>query len=161
MKIQSQAAIEIKASPEKVFDFATNLENLPKVFKGYGVIPAICKAEIAGGGEMQQGITRRVTNSDGSIIDEEIITLKRPTKQTYRLVKGFKPPFSFLVKSGGGDWTFSPSPNAANSTFLTWEFYFELTSPLAYPIMAFIMSSYFQKAQQLCLNEIKKNLETP
>lgn len=161
MKIQSKAAIEIKASPEKVFDYATNLENLPKVFKGYGVIPAICKAEIADGGEMQQGVTRRITNSDGSIIDEEILTLKRPTKQTYRLVKGFKPPFSYLVKSGGGDWTFTPTPNTTNSTFITWEFYFELTSPLAYPIMAFIMSSYFQKAQQLCLNEIKKNLETP
>ncbi len=161
MKIQSQAAIEIKASPEKVFDYATNLENLPKVFKGYRVIPAISKAEIAGKGEMQQGVTRRVTNSDNSIIDEEIIALKRPTKQIYRLVKGFKPPFSFLVKSGGGDWTFTPTPNTTNSTFITWEFYFELTSPLAYPIMAFIMSRYFQKAQQLCLNEIKKNLETP
>ncbi|HEY9811818.1 MAG TPA: SRPBCC family protein [Halomicronema sp.] len=161
MKIYSKADIEIQATPEEVFDFATNVENLPKVFKGYGVIPSIIKAEIVGGIEMQQGVTRRVTNSDNSIIDEEIIILKKPTKQTYQLVKGFKPPFSFLVKKGGGDWTFSPIANTPKLTFLNWEFYFELTSPLAYPIMAFIMSAYFQKAQQLCLKEIKKNLENP
>lgn len=156
MKVQSRASIEINALPETVFDCATSPENLPKFFKGYGAIPGILNVEIVGGGETREGVIRRVTNSDNSIIDEEIINLKRPTKQTYKLSSGFKPPFSFLVSAGGGDWTFTPSNN---STILVWEFYFELTSILAYPLMEFIMSAYFQKAQQLCLNEIKKYVE--
>jgi ribosome-associated toxin RatA of RatAB toxin-antitoxin module len=156
MKVHSQASIEIKAFPEKVFDFAIAVTTLPKVFKGYGVIPGIRSAEIVGGGEMREGAIRRVINSDNSVIDEEIIQLTRPTKQTYKLMGGFKPPFSFLVRSGGGDWTFTPSHD---STTITWAFYFELTSPLAYPLMGFIMSAYFQKAQQHCLAEIKKYVE--
>ncbi|HAZ44162.1 MAG TPA: SRPBCC family protein [Cyanobacteria bacterium UBA11371] len=156
MKVQSQASIEIKASPAQVFDFATAVSTLPKVFKGYGVIPAIRSAEIVGGGEMRGGAIRRVTNSDNSAIDEEIIQLTRPTKQTYKIVSGFKPPFSYLIRYGGGDWTFTPSND---STIVTWKFYFELTSVLAYPIMAFIMSAQFQKAQQICLTEIKKYVE--
>lgn len=156
MKVQSQASIEIKASPEQVFDFATAVSTLPKVFKGYGVIPGIRSAEIVGGGEMREGAIRRVTNSDSSAIDEEIIQLTRPTKQVYKLIGGFKPPFSYLVRYGGGDWTFTPSND---STIVNWKFYFELTSALAYPLMALIMSSQFQKAQQLCLAEIKKSVE--
>ncbi|MFB2977764.1 SRPBCC family protein [Microseira sp. BLCC-F43] len=156
MKVQSQASIEIKASPEQVFDFATAVSSLPKVFKGYGVIPAIRSAEIVGGGEMRSGVIRRVTNYDNSVIDEEIIKLTRPTKQTYKIVSGFKPPFSYLVRSGGGDWTLTPSND---STIVTWKFYFEVTSVLAYPIVALIMSAQFQKAQQSCLAEIKKYVE--
>ncbi len=156
MKVQSRASIEINALPEKVFDFATAPDNLPKLFKGYGVIPGILNVEIVGDSETREGVIRRVTNLDNSIIDEEIIELKRPTKQTYKLISGFNPPLSFLVRSGAGDWTFTPSNN---STILVWEFYFELTSILAYPLMAFIMSAYFHKAQQLCLSEIKKYVE--
>lgn len=156
MKVQSRASIEINALPEIVFDCATAPDNLPKFFKGYGVIPGILSVEIVGGGEMREGVIRRVKNLDNSIIDEEIINLKRPTKQTYKLISGFKPPFSFLVRSGGGDWTFTLSHN---STILVWEFYFELTSILASPLMTFIMSVFFQKAQQLCLNKIKKYVE--
>lgn len=157
MKVQSQASIEINALPETVFDCATAPNNLPKFFKGYGVIPGILSVEIVGGGETREGVIRRVTNLDNSIIDEEIIELKRPTKQTYKLISGFKPPFSFLVRSGGGDWTLTPFNN---STILVWEFYFQLSSILAYPLMAFIMWAYFQKAQQLCLSEIKKYVES-
>lgn len=156
MKVQSQASIEIKALPAQVFDFATAVSTLPKVFKGYGVIPAISSAEIVGGGEMREGAIRRVTNSDNSVIDEEIIQLTRPNKQVYKLTSGFKPPLSYLIRYGGGDWTFTLSNDA---TIVTWKFYFELTSVLAYPIMALIMSAQFQKAQQRCLAEIKKYVE--
>jgi ribosome-associated toxin RatA of RatAB toxin-antitoxin module len=156
MKVQSQAAIAIKAVPEQVFDFATAVPNLPKVFKGYGAIPGIRRAEIVGGGEMREGAIRRVTNTDNSVIDEEIIKLNRPTQQTYKLISGFKPPFSFLIRSGAGDWTFVPSND---STIVTWKFNFELTSVLAYPMMALIVSVFFQQAQQRCLAEIKQYVE--
>lgn len=158
MKVQAQASVEIGALPEKVFDFATEVSTLPKVFKGYGAIPAILSAEIVNGGEMRVGAIRRVTNSDTSVIEEEIIQLRRPVKHSYKLIGGFKPPFSFLIRSGGGDWTLMPFNG---STIVIWKFYFELTSIFAYPLMAFMMSAFFQKAQQRCLNEIKKYVENP
>lgn len=152
MQVYTGVSQEIKASPERVFELATAIATLPKVFKGYGPIPAIVDAEIVGGGEIREGAIRRVKNSDGSVIDEEIICLKRPEKQVYRLLRGFKPPFSLLVRSGGGDWTFSTFDGG---TSITWKFYFELTSFLAYPLMALIMKRYFRQALQDCLYQIK------
>lgn len=157
MKLQTNASIEIQASPETVFDFSTNHLNLPKVFKGYGPIPAIIKAETLGNQPLQTGSIRRVYNADGSVIDEKIIELSRPTQQKYQLVRGFKPPFSWLFQCAGGDWTFSPT---ASGTLVEWKFNFVLTSPIVYPIAGILIHAFFVKAQQQCLTNIKHLIET-
>jgi hypothetical protein len=49
MLVKTNALVEIAASPAVVFDFVTSLSNLPKVFRGYGLIPAIIKADTKSG----------------------------------------------------------------------------------------------------------------
>lgn len=155
MLAKTNASVEIPASPEVVFDCVTSLSALPKVFRGFGPIPAIIKADMADGGEMREGGVRRVENSDASVIEEEIVTLKKPERQTYRLVRGFKFPISLLINSGGGDWKFTPT---TNGTRIDWEFYFVLTSGLFYPLGFLLVVVFMNKAMQQCLDNIKEYL---
>jgi hypothetical protein len=158
MLVKTNALVEIAASPEVVFDFVTSLSNLPKVFRGYGPIPAIIKAEMADGGEMREGGVRRIENSDSSVIDEEIITFKKPERQSYRLVRGFKFPISLLIEFGGGDWNFTAT---AKGTRIDWAFYFMLTSPVFYPLGLLLVQVFMQKAMQQCLDNIQEYLANP
>lgn len=155
MLVKTNALVEIPASPEIVFDFVTSLSNLPKVFRGFGPIPAIVKAEMADGGEMREGGVRRIENSDGSVIDEEMISFQKPERQSYRLVRGFKFPISLLIESGGGDWKFTATPKG---TRIDWEFYFMLTSPVLYPVGLLLVQVFMQKAMQQCLDNIQQSL---
>jgi Polyketide cyclase / dehydrase and lipid transport len=155
MLVKTNALVEIAASPAVVFDFVTSLSNLPKVFRGYGLIPAIIKAEMADGREMREGGVRRIENSDGSVIDEEIIAFKKRERQTYRLVRGFKFPISLLIDSGGGDWKFTAIPKG---TRIDWEFYFMLTSPVFYPVGLLLVQVFMQKSMQQCLDDIQEYL---
>ncbi len=152
MLVKTNALVEISASPEVVFDFVTSLSNLPKVFRGFGPIPAIMKAEMADSGGMREGGVRRIENSDASVIEEEIITFQRPERQTYRLVRGFKFPISLLIESGGGDWKFTAT---AKGTRIDWEFYFVLTSGFFYPVGLLLVQVFMNKAMQQCLDTIK------
>lgn len=156
MLVKTNALVEVSASPEIVFDFVTSLSNLPKVFRGFGPIPAIIKAEMVDGGEMREGGVRRIENSDGSVIDEEIITFNKTGRQTYRLVRGFKFPISLLIESGGGDWKFTAT---AKGTRIDWEFYFMLTSGLFYPVGLLLVQVFMQTAMQQCLDNIQECLE--
>ncbi|WP_293349629.1 MULTISPECIES: SRPBCC family protein [unclassified Microcoleus] len=155
MLVKTNALVEIPASPEIVFDFVTSLSNLPKVFRGFGPIPAIVKAEMADGGEMREGGVRRIENSDGSVIDEEMISFQKPERQSYRLVRGFKFPISLLIESGGGDWKFTATEKG---TRIDWEFYFMLTSPVLYPVGLLLVQVFMQKAMQQCLDNIQQSL---
>ncbi|MCC3450749.1 MAG: SRPBCC family protein [Microcoleus sp. PH2017_29_MFU_D_A] len=155
MLVKTNALVEIPASPEVVFDFVASLSNVPKSFRGFGLIPAIIKAEMADGGEMREGGVRQIKHSDGSVIDEEIITFKKPERQTYRLVRGFKFPISLLIESGGGDWKFTTTEKG---TRIDWEFYFMLTSPVFYPVGLLLVQVFMQKAMQQCLDNIQQSL---
>jgi hypothetical protein len=156
MKIETEASIVVMRDPETVFDFATAPGNMPAVFTGYGPIPAIEKVENIDDDETKAGTIRLVINSDGSVIEEEVLEFSRPHVQQYRLNQGFRPPFSFLVRSGGGHWTFD---RQGDQTHIVWKFYFELTNPLVYPIASVIVRRHFQRAMRVCLSNIKAQVE--
>lgn len=147
----------IYAPARTVFSVATDLENLPKVFRGFGPIPGIQRAWMQDGGAMREGGIRMVENSDGSIIDEEIITLIRPLRMQYRLRSGFAFPFSLLVSGAVSDWAFTQRSNG--DTRITWRVTFETRSRLAYPFVWLILRLFFVRAQADCLKRIKALVE--
>ena len=69
--------------------------------------------------------------TDGAVLEEVILAYDPPVKHRYRWTGGVKPPFSFLVRSGTGNWDFNETDGGTRSV---WTYTFELTSPLAYPL---------------------------
>ena len=156
MNIQTSVQIIINADVERVFDYSIDCQNLPMLFTGYQSIPAILSATTTDGLPLHEGSMRIVNNSDGSAITEIITTLQRPTVQAYKLIRGFKPPFAWLVHSASGEWSYK----ATNSgTHITWTFEFKMQHLLAYLFFLAVVKRPFQTAQRICLENLKRAVE--
>ncbi|AFZ27565.1 Polyketide cyclase / dehydrase and lipid transport [Cylindrospermum stagnale PCC 7417] len=158
MKITTIAEIMIKADIEDVFDSSTDDQNLPRYFTGYKLIPAIVSARTTDSLPLHQGSKRIITNRDGSEIVELITALKRPAIQEYKLIQGFKPPFSLLVDSAAGRWLYT---SGDSGTRIVWNFEFKMKNYLAYLFFLVAVKMAFQKAQVICLENLKSFLESP
>jgi hypothetical protein len=110
------------------------------------------KSEVVDGGALAIGAIRRVTNSDGSVIDEEIVELERPTLQRYRLVRGFRGAAKLMVRGAHGRWVLEAR---AGQTVIAWTFTFELRSVVAWPFGA-LMRRPFRRAMQKALAETRR-----
>ena len=110
MIVSTDAAAKIRATPERVFDVANDLENIAQAFVGYGPIPGTVRAEVIGGGVLAQGTSRRVYTSDGHDVVEEMLVFDRASAVAYRLT-GISAPFSLLVRFARADWKFTETPD--------------------------------------------------
>ena len=70
------AEILIRRCPEEVFDFITAPDAVGKSFDGHGPIPGSERSEVLGEESMRNGSIRRVHNTDGTVVDEEILSLE-------------------------------------------------------------------------------------
>lgn len=156
MHVQTAARVLVAAPLEKVYALATDLENFHKYFKGSGPIPAVRRVVWRENLQPVPGAIRDVHNSDGSIIVEELLALVPLQRHRYRLVSGFKPPFSWWIDHAEGDWHFSRSGEEAG---ITWDYRFVLRSPLAWPVVSPIVHLFFRRAMQACLLAMKAELE--
>ena len=156
MQIQTRAQITINAPIEQVFDASIECQNLPLFFTGYQAIPAIVSAKTGDGQPLHEGSLRLVTNRDGSVIEEIITTLNRPTVQEYQLIRGFKPPFAWLVRSASGTWEYT---TLGTHTQVTWTFVFETPHIVADLVFRGLVQRPFQHAQAICLGNIKTFIE--
>jgi len=152
---KARATMSIARSRADVFAYLTRPDTIPEVFHGHGLIPGATQAELVSTGGMRKGAVRQVTNSDGSVIEEEITELEAPSKQSYMLRRGMRFPFSALVRRAGGDWTVREEGDGAH---IEWTFTFELTTPLLWPIVAPLRRD-FQIAMRKALLRKREILE--
>lgn len=155
MEISTRVSRVMAAAPEKVYDFATDPDVFHTIFPGNALVPAVEKVSLADPGPAQVGRLRHVDNSDGSRITELILALDRPSRHHYRLVEGFRPPFSWLVKTAEGDWSFVAEDGG---TRVTWVYSFQLRSPLAAPLTLPIVRVFFRGAMARCLDLMSRAL---
>jgi hypothetical protein len=160
MQIDCHAQQTIPCSAQAVFDLMVDSKRFPATFTGYGPIPAIRSIEIAG--PLTNGTLRRIHNADGSILIEQVTTIEPPIRHAYTLT-GFSLPFSMLVTRGDADWSVAES--AAKSK-VEWRYTFTLTTPLVYPLCAFVIGFFMRRAMQRCLDNMARvlvagRLETP
>lgn len=156
MQIQTNAQIIVNAELESVFNASIDCQNLPRFFTGYKAIPAILSAKTVDGLPLHDGSIRIVDNSDGSSIEEVIVSLNRPNSQEYKLVRGFKPPFAWLVRTASGKWEYK---TLDSQTRVIWNFYFEIPNIFAYLVFRLLVKQPFQKAQEICLKNLKQYVE--
>ncbi|SRR5260221_2106877 len=136
MKLAAHAEQRISRAPEGVFDFAC--ESLPRFLHPVGLLPGLEAVEMHDGALLGKGARRRVTMTDKSTIDEEVLVYERPKKHVYRWLRA-PSPFSVLVRSGEADWTFTPD---GSGTHVDWVYTFELTTPLVYPLAALVIMAF-------------------
>jgi len=147
MQLHTQATVTTAMTPGQAYAQATDAASFSRYFKGAGPVPAVNNVEWESAAQ-GVGARRRVHNSDGSIIIEEVLELSAPRRHRYRLVSGFKPPFSWMVKWAEGDWRFTPE---GAGTRIEWHYYFELRSVAVAPLVLPIVHVFFRRAMQDCL----------
>jgi hypothetical protein len=155
MKLRTRAAIVIHRPRAEVFDHAVAGQTMARTLRRYGPIPGIERSEMSGGADLVAGAERRVAMSDGSVIDEEILEAVRPRVHRYRWVRGLRPPFSLLVRTGEACWTFSDAEGGG--TEVEWLYVFQLRSLLAFPAAAPVML-LFRRWMQRGLDRIRAEL---
>lgn len=130
MEIVTAVDVILPRSLEDVWTASATLENLPKTWGAVAPIPGVRACEVDGGGQLTAGKVRIVHLTDGTTSREEILELIPRSRHRYKLV-GLAPPFSWLVRWGIADWTFSAIDGG---TRIQWSYTFTLTTPLAWPI---------------------------
>lgn len=148
------ASRTIRATPQATFALTLDPERFPAVFRGYGPIPAIRAITLHAPPAI--GATRELRNSDGSKPVERITALDAPRRHAY-VLSGLAAPFSWLVRAGHADWTFE---RRDSGTHVRWEYRFELTSALAWPLAAPLLHLFFVRAMRRCLAAMAASLES-
>jgi hypothetical protein len=153
MKIEIDEEIEIDASTERAFAYATDIANLSS-FVGYGPIPGIVSATYVSGRAAALGTARQIVNADGTTHDEVYIEFDSPRRYLVE-IKGLQPPFSLLVKSARDEFVFVPG---RGGTEIRRKFTFFLAGLAAYPAAAALVP-FMRRAIRLNLVNIKAGLE--
>jgi len=97
MRLNTSATIDIAQPRDTVFDFACACETYVKLFRPRGSIAGVAAAQILDGA-LRAGARRRMTLTDGAVIDEDVVAFDRPTRHTYRWTGGLRAPARFLVR---------------------------------------------------------------
>lgn len=137
-----------------VFALIVNPVLFPLLFVGYAFIPAIRSIELDG--PLAVGATRRIHNTDGSVLTECVDVLDPPNHHVYTL-SGFRVPFSWLVTRGVAEWRISA--DAAGSK-VRWDYTFTLTSILAYLPATLVLRVFMARAMRICLMNMANALAT-
>jgi len=136
MHISTSTSIVIPRPREEVFAFSCRNDTYERNLRPLGPVAGVQTAEFFEGHSLAEGSKRRITLTDGSVLEEVILDYAPPTKHRYRWSKGLKGPFAFLVRSGTGSWDFT---EVDAGTRIDWGYDFELKSPLVYPLAMPIM----------------------
>jgi uncharacterized protein YndB with AHSA1/START domain len=136
MKISTSASIVVPKPREEVFDFCCRNETFTRHLRARMPVAGVQGAEFFEGHSLKAGDHRRITLTDGSVLDEEILDYEPPALHRYRWSKGLKGPFALLVQSGTGTWDFS---EVDGGTRIDWSYDFVLKTALAYPLAFPIM----------------------
>jgi hypothetical protein len=136
MKISTSASIVVPKPREEVFDFGGRNETFTRHLRARMPVAGVQGAEFFEGHSLKAGDHRRITLTDGSVLDEEILDYEPPALHRYRWSKGLKGPFALLVRSGTGTWDFT---EVDGGTRIDWSYDFVLKTALAYPLAFPIM----------------------
>lgn len=149
-----------KVSTELAFDAIVPIP-LPKMFVGYGPLPAVTGTRDLTGGWDHVGATRTVDLADGSSAREQIVVYERPRYFAYR-VSDFTNSLGALVHGVRGELWFSPATD--DTTEIRWRYTFEprsLRRPIVALVLARLWRRYARKAIALAVDEAERRGSAP
>ena len=140
----------VELNRDRLFDFFIPIE-LPKIFRGYGLLPAVVKVSQQTGAWDVTGHSRTVHLSDGSTVYEEVTTCDRPELFSYKLSK-FTGIFGLLVAKAIGGWRFNAITD--RTTEVIWEYSFYAKGTLAYLILKPMLELIFQRYMEQIVEDL-------
>lgn len=152
--VQTVVEQSFACSKEVAFAQATNLEEFPEFFKGYGPIPKVVKCELLSPLPVRVGSERLITNADGSKLLEKVEVFEPGLEHRYRIETGFVPPFSWLVKAAVGHWSYEDDGRGSK---VRWRYRFELKSHWMIPLVGIVVHVFFKRAMSHCLKEMQRS----
>lgn len=140
MHLDATIELTVEYSPERVFDLVGDHRNFPRTIAKTALVPGVVRSDpLPGSAESGVGTRRRLTLTDGSFMDEEVIAFTRPSEHSYRWLKAPPMPIGLIVRGAQGSWRFAPDPRG---TRIHWSYRFELSSPLALPFALPLVAAF-------------------
>lgn len=152
MKISCHVERSLPCRPEVAFAMATDADRLPSFFTGFGPIPAIRGVRLHA--PLAVGSARSVHNADGTVLQETITAHDPPVSHAYTL-RGFTPPFSWLVSSGEANWIITGHEFGAR---VSWDYEFTVTRQWRWPLAALLVKLFMTPAMHRCLKNMERAL---
>ena len=106
MNVLLHAERKIRASPEAVYALSIDARRFPAVFPGFGPIPGLRRITLDAPPAV--GVTRKLEDNNGLVLNERITALDPGRRHAYTL-SGLHPPLAWFVRTGRADWTFAPA----------------------------------------------------
>ena len=153
MHIQTVAQENMCGSQESVWAVITDFARFPSFFNGFVVIPSVERVEVLYE-EPVAGGKRLVHNSDGSVLEEELLVFTPSSEHRYRLFGGFTFPFSWMIHEAQATW--SCSKVSDTQTRVSWTYRFHVRSLLLAPLTYVVVKLFFTRAMSLCLQSMSK-----
>ena len=153
MIVSNTESVVVAAPAQAVFDHAFDPTGLAALLQGWGPVPAVTRVERLDSGPYVIGSQRRIHNSDGSVLDEEVLVHEPPLRHGYRLFGKFGGLARLLVREGRGDWEFRETDDG--QTVVRWRYEFTLTSALAWPLGVVMMKVAFANMQRGALGRLR------
>lgn len=119
--ISTSASVLIPRPREEVFEVATDSTNAADLLRSRGPFAGISKVELYEGQTLTKGARRRITMTDGAVLEEVILDYEPPVRHRYGWTGGAQFPFSLLVRSGTGNWDFTEEEGG---TRIVWTYTF-------------------------------------
>ncbi len=143
--IYARVAKTVEVDRERLFDYFIPIE-LPHIFTGFGLLPAVVKVSGQTGNWDIPGHSRTVHLSDRGTIVETVTSCQRPELFSYQL-SNFTGGFGLLVADAIGIWKFNEIDRT--TTEITWEYSFRAKSISAgiilKPIIELLFRAYMQQ----------------
>lgn len=136
MNVSTSASVVIPKPRDEVFELCCRNETYERHLQPRPPVAGVRKVDFFDGHTLKVGDHRRVTLTDGSVLDEAILEYAPPVRHSYRWGTGLKGPFALMVRSGTGTWEFT---EVDGGTRVEWGYDFALKSPLFYPLALPIM----------------------
>jgi hypothetical protein len=153
----TQVSVTVDAPRAQAFGVIVPID-LPRIFKGFGPLPAVVGTRSQTGGWDAAGQTRTVLLSDDSQAQELLTAYEFPRRFAYTVGR-FTGILRHFAKEAHGEWWFEPAPTG---TSIRWRYAFVsrsfLTAPVVWLITKSLWRCYMERALQLSKAEVEASL---
>jgi SAM-dependent methyltransferase/uncharacterized protein YndB with AHSA1/START domain len=129
----------IDAPRERVFAALNDPASAPQIFRALAPVPGIAKSQLLDGSELAPGARRRVTWSDGSVSEEQILELVPGLRIRCAWKNTLRGPLRFIARRAESDLMLASTPTG---TVVYWTYRFEPRSRLTQRLMNIVVLGF-------------------